>query len=173
MNGLRETGSPPEEALKKALDKAARRGTLLHIALERDGTTEDIYLLNTDSDREAIVKIQSGELQLQGLKFNETITRAETEPQPNIFVLYEENIGMLTPIIADELREAEKEYPEEWIKDAIKEAVRQNKRKWGYIAVILERWATQGRNDGTYKRDSKEAGPEKYYRQRYGHMARH
>ena len=30
---------------------------------------------------------------------------------------------MLTPLIADELREAEKQYPESWIKDAIKEAV--------------------------------------------------
>jgi len=33
--------------------------------------------------------------------------------RPNIFKLYEENIGPLTPIIADMLREAEKEYRNE------------------------------------------------------------
>ena len=41
---------------------------------------------------------------------------------------------MLTPMIADELREAEKLYPPDWIRDAIKEAVIHNKRKSEYIA---------------------------------------
>jgi len=35
--------------------------------------------------------------------------------RPNIFKLYEENIGPLTPLIADALKDAEKTYPPEWV----------------------------------------------------------
>ena len=74
-------------------------------------------------------------------------------------------------MIAEELREAEKIYPATWIKEAIKEAVARNKRNWRYIAAILERWATEGKGDGTYRRDFK-TDPDKYLKQKYGHMVR-
>ncbi len=172
MNSLRET-TPPEEALHRALEMATQRGTFLHLALDRDGSTEDIYFLNTESQRQTMAKIQNGELNLSGLK---AVGQAyvETEEQPDIFTLYEENIGMLTPMIAEELREAEKLYPATWISDAIKEAVNQNKRKWSYILAILERWSAEGKSDGTYRRDSaKKTGPDKYIKQKYGHMVKH
>ena len=89
----------------------------------------------------------------------------------DIFTLYEQNIGMLTPLIADELREAEKQYPETWIKDAIKEAVALNKRNWRYIARILEHWSTEGKDDGTHRGNlKKNTDPDKYIRGKYGHM---
>ncbi len=91
------------------------------------------------------------------------------EEQPDIFTLYEENIGMLTPLIADELREAEKLYPENWIKDAIKEAVSLNKRNIRYIVRILEHWLAEGKGDGTHRRYSK-TDPDKYIKGKYGHM---
>lgn len=62
-----------------------------------------------------------------------------------VFTCYEDNIGLLTPMIADELKAAEKLYPVNWIIDAIQEAVKQNKRKWSYISAILERWKAEGR----------------------------
>jgi DnaD/phage-associated family protein len=68
--------------------------------------------------------------------------------RPNIFVLYEQNIGLLTPIIADDLREAEKLYAADWIADAFREAVAQNKRTWRYVQRVLERWAKEGRGTG-------------------------
>lgn len=77
---------------------------------------------------------------------------------------------MLSPIIAEELKEAEKIYPASWIDDAFKEAVHLNKRNWRYISRILERWATEGRSNGKPGRYSKaESDPEEYYR-RYGHL---
>jgi DnaD/phage-associated family protein len=79
---------------------------------------------------------------------------------------------MLTPMIAEELREAEKIYPESWIRDAIKEAVSQGKRKWSYIAAILERWSTDGRDDGAHRRDFKKTDTDKYIKGKYGHMVR-
>jgi DnaD/phage-associated family protein len=65
--------------------------------------------------------------------------------RPNIFVLYEQNIGLLSPLIAEELRDAADQYPAEWIEAAFREAVQQNKRKWSYIRAILRRWETEGR----------------------------
>lgn len=65
--------------------------------------------------------------------------------RPNIFVLYEQNIGLLSPLLADELKDAADQYPEEWIEAAFREAVQHNKRKWSYIRAILRRWETEGR----------------------------
>jgi len=171
MRSLKEMAESPSEVLGKALEMATKRGTILHLALDRNGVNEDIYFLNTESDRQAIAKIQSGELPLRGLEAKEQ-AYIETGEQPDIFTLYEENIGMLTPMIAEELREAEKLYPETWIRDAIREAVNQGKRKWSYVSAILERWVLEGKGDGTYKRDSKKTSSDKYTKQKYGHMFR-
>ncbi|TMC15624.1 MAG: DnaD domain protein [Chloroflexi bacterium] len=65
--------------------------------------------------------------------------------RPNIFVLYEQNIGLLSPLIADELKDAADHYPAEWVEAAFREAVENNKRKWSYIRAILRRWETEGR----------------------------
>ena len=169
ISSLCEMKTSPEPVLRSALEMATKRGTLLQLVLDRDGVTEDVYLLNNDSGRQVIAKIQSGELELPGLRTKET-TYVITEELPDIFTLYEQNIGMLTPMIAEELREAEKLYPENWIKDAIREAVARNKRNWKYIAAILERWSAEGRGDGTHQRDSKKTDPDKYIKGRYGHM---
>ncbi len=174
MSSLREGEKPPQEVLGGALEMAVKRGTILHIILDRDGTPEDVYFLNTEADRRAVAKIQNGELALAGLKAGgQAYPDVDTEPLPNLFTLYEENVGMLTPLIAEELREAEKLYPEGWIRDAIEEAVKQGKRKWSYISAILESWSAEGKIDGAYQRDSKKTDPDKYIRQKYGHMVRH
>jgi DnaD/phage-associated family protein len=65
--------------------------------------------------------------------------------RPNIFKLYEQNIGLLTPLVADHLRDAADLYPEEWIEAAFREAVQHNIRKWSYISAILRNWETEGK----------------------------
>jgi len=65
--------------------------------------------------------------------------------RPNIYTLYEQNIGLLLPLVAEELREAEEQYPWEWVEAAFREAVQQNKRKWSYIRAILKRWEIEGK----------------------------
>jgi DnaD/phage-associated family protein len=170
MNSLRGETKPPDEVLRQSLEMAAKRGSIIHLVLERDGVSEDFYLLNTESDRKIAEKIQNGELKLSGLKAGGQ-TYVAVEEQPDIFTLYEQNVGMLTPIIAEELREAEKLYPENWIREAIKEAVSLNKRSIRYIVRILEHWAAEGKSDGTYQRVSK-TDPDKYIKGKYGHMVR-
>jgi len=161
------------EALHHALEQGEKRGTLLHAAMEQNGKTEDIYFLNTVKDRNVVEKIKNGELSLPGLSIKPHPCHEIPAEVPNIFSLYEENIGLLTPMIADELREAEKAYPIAWLKDAIKRAVDENKRKWSYIQGVLERWAREGKGDGTYQRDIRKTDPDKYIKGKYGHMVQH
>jgi len=168
ISSLDGKAEPPEEVLRTTLKMATGRGTFIHVALDRNGMSEDAYFLNTEYDRQAISKIQNGELKLRGLKAGEQ-TYIEAGEQPNIFTIYEQNIGMLTPMIAEELREAEKLYTENWVRDAIKEAVSLNKRNWRYIARILENWSAEGRKDGTYQRDAK-TDRDKFIKGKYGHM---
>ncbi|OGN94730.1 MAG: hypothetical protein A2Y89_01285 [Chloroflexi bacterium RBG_13_51_18] len=167
MGGLK--GS--EETLRGGLKKAVERGTLLSLSVEMEIVSGDIYFINDESSRQAVEKIKSGGLKLPGLKAGKSAP-VPSEPLPDIFTLYEQNIGMLTPMIADELRDAEKSYPEDWIRDAIKEAVLHNKRSIKYIARILQNWSIEGRSDGTYQRDSKKTDPDKYFKGKYGHMVR-
>jgi DNA replication protein len=166
MDSLRCPGDTGEETLRCALKMAAERGTILSLALEKDG---DVYFLNDESGRQAAAKMESGELKPGGLKAGRK-PDVPAEAMPDIFTLYEQNIGMLTPIVADELRDAEKLYPPEWLRDAIREAALHNKRNIKYISKILENWSVEGRSDGTYQRDSQKAGPEKYFKGKYGHM---
>jgi DNA replication protein len=171
MDSLKGVKGAPEKLLRKALEMAAERGTLIRLAVEKDGGSGDIYFLNDGPGRQAAAKIESGELQLKGLKFIERAYVA-AEETPDIFTLYEQNIGMLTPMIADELRDAEQHYPPVWIRDAIKEAALNNKRSIKYIAKVLQNWSVEGRSDGTYQRDFKKTDPDRFVKGKYGHMVR-
>ena len=170
MNGLGEDSNSALENLIVALKNASERGTVLHVDLTSEGTPEDIYLLNTEAERQLAVKIESGEVALPGLKAVEPARVDKADKLPDIFSLYEENVGMLTPMISDELRAAQKLYSDTWIRDAIREAANHNKRRWSYISAILERWGTEGKTDGTYRGDTKKGDPDKYIKGRYGHM---
>jgi len=74
-----------------------------------------------------------------------------TDAAKNVYQLYEENIGALTPLIADKLRDAESIYPPSWFADAISISVDANVRRWDYIEAILNRWRVRGKDDGQQK----------------------
>jgi DNA replication protein len=142
LDGLATVKQSGEGVLRDALERAVARGALLHTEVMRDRETEHWYMINSANGREVLERLQSGELELLG-ESGEDI-QLQTE-RPTIFVLYEQNVGMLTPMIADELRDAERHFPAEWIADAFRQAVLNNKRSWKYVLAILERWRTEGR----------------------------
>ncbi|MEO8083757.1 MAG: DnaD domain protein [Ardenticatenales bacterium] len=61
-----------------------------------------------------------------------------------IYALYEQTIGMITPVLADELAEAAAEYPPAWIARAFRLAAANGARKWSYVRAILTRWERDG-----------------------------
>jgi DnaD/phage-associated family protein len=124
---------------------------LLRLEVDVGGHDEALFFLNTPADRRALDLVRQGRIDLG------RPLAAKSEPpaskRANLFQLYEENIGALTPLIAEELKEAEQLYPWEWLEAALREAAHLNKRSWRYAARILERWATEGRKHETTGRD--------------------
>ncbi len=145
LAGLASPARCGEAALRDAMQRAVARGAVLHVVVHRGEAVEDWYMVNSPNGREVLERLHSGELDLKADVAEDVQLQVE---RPNVFVLYEQNIGMLTPMIADELREAEQHYPAAWIDDAFREAVALNKRNWRYILRILERWRAGGKDGG-------------------------
>jgi DnaD/phage-associated family protein len=163
-------GSLGEGALRRGLDAAVERGTLLRLAVEHDGRGEELYFLNTPGGRRAVAAVKAGRLELGHLAPE---VEAGREPLPNIFALYEQNIGTIGPLIADELKDAEARYPQEWIEAAFREAADLNKRSWRYIAAILRRWEAEGPNYEKAGRDTEgDQGRRRSLAGRYQHLVR-
>lgn len=154
MQSLDSGGQDPREKLADALERAVARGTFLKAALTFADGEEALYFLNTPKGRAAIEGIERGDWRPTGIEDQPVELKIE---RPNIFVLYEQNIGALTPMIADRLREAEDSYPATWIEDAIRIAVENNVRKWRYVEAILEDWDKRGRDEREDRGDSEKA----------------
>lgn len=146
--GVKELGLGAEE-IKRGLEKAVKRGSLLTV--EREAVV--YFLLNSPRGRAGIQAIESGQWSPSA--------SAPPMERPNVFRLYEENIGPLTPMIADTLKDAEETYHAEWIVEAMELAVKNNKRNWRYCEAILKRWKDEGRHGKKDQRDSRQ-GSERY-----------
>jgi DnaD/phage-associated family protein len=109
-----------------------------------------------------------------------TLDAAPAPPAPparraTIFELYEQNIGLLTPLLVEELREAADSYPAEWIEEAFREAVGYNRRHWRYVRRVLENWATQGRGERGVAggRPKPPRDTQRYLEGKFGHLIQH
>ena len=140
----------PLATLADALERAVARHTLLKLDVETDDEdgepiTDDWYFMNTVKGRQTVALIRQGKLhELQEAIPDEARLRIE---RPNLFTLYEQNIGYMTPLIADQLRDMEKTYPPDWVEEAFEIAVSRNKRALRYIQAILKRWESEGKTD--------------------------
>lgn len=121
-----------EGEIERGIALAVERGTLIE--------AEGWLLLRTPQNERAAERFAPAPVQ--------AVTGPPSE-RPNVFQLYEENIGMLTPMVAEELCAAEQEYPANWIEDAMHETAANNVRSWRYAAAILERWKREGRGTGS------------------------
>ena len=127
------------------------------------------FLINNEEGRRSIESIRGRFDGKQGVKAQVTLgaeTNLMPQNRPSIFSLYEENIGIIGHIMAEELKEAEKEYPASWLNEAFKEAVMQNKRNWSYIKAILHNWTEQGKGSGNgeFGRHSKKVDSREWIR---------
>ena len=131
-----------------ALEKAVKRGSLLQV--EKNAVA--FFFLNSPRGRAAAKAFAKGQRDAP-----ERTAGSNPPPErPNIFKLYEENIGPLTPLIAEALKDAEQTYPPEWVAEALEIAVKSNKRNWKYVEAILRRWKEEGHAKEQDRRDAKE-----------------
>ena len=144
----KDLGLSAEEA-KSGLEKAVERGSILKSTHEADV----FYFLNSPRGRAAAEAFAKGQW-----RESAKILSVPPMERPNVFKLYEENIGALTPLIADALKDAEETYQAKWITEAIELAVKNNKRNWKYCEAILKRWKEEGRAEKQDRRDDKKSG---------------
>jgi DnaD/phage-associated family protein len=142
LDALAPHGKAALDALHDSLDRAVARGTLLRV--EAEGKSQEaFFFLNSPRGRAAAEGLRK-----RAWSPDDDAPAAGLDAErPNIFVLYEQNIGPLTPLIAETLREAEATYPAAWIEEAVRIAVENNVRRWRYVQAILEDWRTKGRDE--------------------------
>jgi len=160
------------QGLEQALARGTLLRIHLRLVSEENEQAELIewYFFNTARSRKVVDELQGGEMVPVRMltvepthieeesaiaiparayahgKGSETSRSVQVQlERPNIFVLYEQNIGLLSPLLADQLKDAAEQYPPEWIEAAFREAVLHNKRKWSYISAILRHWEAEGR----------------------------
>ena len=147
--GLHEADEKVVSALEDGLERAVARGTLLRLTTWRgygtETTTDEWYFLNDPEGRRAYREAQEGRLQLDVHIVPPTPPPAE---RPTIYDLYERHIGLLSPIIAEELAEAAETHPSRWIEEAFEIAIERGVRRWRYVRGILDRWMREGKKDG-------------------------
>ena len=135
-----DPASSPDSVLNAALDRAVAREVLLHA--EVNG--HKLYFINDERGCLAIAQLASDNWRPGDLD-----NPVEILPErPTIYQMYEENIGPLTPMITDDLKDLEGEYPTPWLEEAMHIAVESNKRNLRYIKGILKRWHKEGRQTG-------------------------
>ena len=131
------------DEIQRGLGKCLERGTLLKVENEANA----FYFLNSPRGRLTAETFAKGQ-------WRESTQGYASLTKSNIFKLYEENIGALTPLLSDMLREAEKNYPGAWFEEAFEIAVSRNIRNWKYVEAILARWKENGKDE---RRDSKDS----------------
>ncbi len=125
------------EKIRIGLEKAVQRGTLLRCEREADV----VYFLNSPRGRLSAEAFEKGQWRESARVISAPMKKS------NLFKLYEENIGALTPLLSDMLREAEKNYPAAWLEEAFEIAVSRNIRNWKYVEAILARWKEKGKDE--------------------------
>jgi DnaD/phage-associated family protein len=152
--------------IERGLARAVELGVLLGLSVEREGPRRTLYFLNAPADRRAMEGVRAG----AHVEFErgEPADAAPRQPK-SIFALYESVVGALSAELVDELAEAERLYPPEWLEAAFREAAAQNARSWRYVSRILERWAIEGPDYAKTERDAAGGGA-RYFRGKYGRI---
>lgn len=168
-------GAMDREEIEDAMNGGARRGIFAKGNVTTNRGRIALFVLNQESHRAALRRAMAGEITLPLDDEEWTVARGGAKTRPNVFDLYEQEIGMITPVVADELKAAEAEYPEEWIHTAVREAALSGRRSWPYVRAILRRWNKEGKSDGKFGRNTKARDPRRYieeYERRRGSPSR-
>jgi DNA replication protein len=158
LGGLASEPGGASAGLVAGLTGAVGRGTLLRATVVFADAEREVIAPNTNRGRRGLAQ----------LKERSSALAAPSQPRPQaappsarseIFTLYEENVGLVQPLIAEELRAAAELYPAAWIEDAFHQAVAYNRRNWRYVRRILERWATEGKDSSDATHGRRAGGP--------------
>ena len=139
---------PNQPEFDRILKSAIERGVFVEATIN-----DNICLMfNTESARRASIEVSptTDNLNKNGNGWEAPAT--STAPA-DAFRAYEENIGILSPMIRQSILAALEDFTDEDITRAIRIAVENESRSWSFVAGVLRRWARDGipheRTDGT------------------------
>lgn len=132
---LQTEGIELEKRVSKALSAATSKGVFLVWKRSKD----DEYLLNTEPNRRLVMR-SSSPPKRQEPYAPETRQNLGPPPAEGLAIrAYEENIGEITPMVAESIRDSLAFHTEQEIASAIRTAVEANARNWSYVAAVLKR----------------------------------
>jgi DnaD/phage-associated family protein len=118
------------------------KGDILSIKGDIQGIKGDIAMSPEPPIEPSILQPQQQEPRSGG-----SFSRQTDPDYAEVCTAIEQNgFGMMTPFIADEVKNLLTDYSKDWILDAMKISVQQNKRKLSYAAGILRKWRADGRD---------------------------
>ena len=133
-----------DDRWQRALAELLEEGLLLAYPQTIEDPQEPVLLFPaTPEGTRRFEALQAGDLSVAEIQAANPLPDPS---KPNIFNLYEQNIGPLTPMVAEILKADAETYPESWLSDAIQEAVSRNIRNWKYVQAILKSWQEKGRD---------------------------
>ena len=135
------------------------------LSVDREGNKYNIYEIpeyvsvnsrgvskNDTVEQSVSIENQSVSKKSQSVSTGKGLTREpelnhineEGKKTQNVFKLFEQEIGVLTPMIAQSLGDDEDEHGPAWVCEAIKIASQRGARNYKYISAILKRWKVDG-----------------------------
>ncbi|MGE3799247.1 MAG: DnaD domain-containing protein [Thermomicrobiales bacterium] len=170
-------GQTATSKILRALNRAVRRGALVRTWIGDSDARRTRYLLpaNGEAPAERNRTMEAVDQPADGT------VRQYHPTGPAVFTAYEDAIGLLTPLIADQIQQSLERYPAGQILDAMREAVRTNRRNWRSIQRILQNWTESGggaemdievNREESQRRDQEHLDPDKYRGERHLDRAR-
>lgn len=139
-----------ENRIQQTLNKTISSGFLISGKI-RPENSKTLVFWNDDNGKNTLQRLQNGLWQPSP---TDHPVKEQAKQQKNIYQLYEENIGPLTPLLSEDLTAAQEDFSIQWIEEAIHIAVQNNARSWRYVDAVLKSWQKEGKNVQS-RRDSK------------------
>jgi DNA replication protein len=155
LRGLAENPAEAVRELDRALERATRRGTLIRVMIPLPNGAEYFYFLNTEKGRASVEALQRGDWRPEA----DDLPVMLAPPRPNLYEVYEQNIGAITPMIGEKIKDIQQTYPSSWFIDAVRIAVERNKRSLVYVESIIKRWAVEGKSGNGEQAGNKLSAP--------------
>jgi DNA replication protein len=134
-------GRDAEARIARAVQSAIEKDVLIRV----DAAGRELFFINDEQGRRSAARVRAGELAIAPPA--EPLDEPLTPEEPGALTeLYETNFGPLTPLIAEQIADAQQRFPAAWLPRAMKLAVTANVRRWNYVLAILERWQNEGIN---------------------------
>ena len=134
----------------RILKSAIKHGVFVEVSINNNAC----LMFNTASAQRASVDYSATpEVSNNDSDVNGWETPAASTRHADAFQAYEENIGILSPMIRQNILSALEDFTDEDITHAIRIAVENESRSWAFVAGVLRRWTRDGipheRADGT------------------------